>query len=118
MYGQEKLRADALRLREDGRLRADAEHGLPDALEVELGVQGARAENKAAGDERVNETPALVALSGLFVLNHNWHAAQLKELYGALSDDQLYEEARRRNIAEYQHIVFDEWLPSLLGVDV
>ena len=62
---------------------------------------GNREENRISGDERVNETPALVALSGLFVLNHNWHANQLLGIFPDLSDDKLYEEARRRNIAEY-----------------
>jgi hypothetical protein len=46
---------------------------LPDAI-VGVPIIGDPKLNKCTGDERVNENPYLVALSGLFVQNHNYHA--------------------------------------------
>jgi hypothetical protein len=35
-----------------------------------------------------------------------------------LDDNKLFEEARRRNIAEYCHIIFEEMLPAMLPIEM
>ncbi len=74
----------------------------------------------AAGDVRSTEHDALFIVQTLFLRNHNRLAQMLARALGANgggtpSDDALYEAARALNIAEYQSIVFNEYLPTMLG---
>lgn len=69
----------------------------------------------AAGDRRANENVELTALQTLFMRNHNRIAAQLQTLHPAWTDDMLFREARKINIAQYQSIVYNEWIPAVLG---
>jgi len=68
-----------------------------------------------AGDFRVNEQLNLVVIHTLFMREHNRIAAQLERLNPRWSDDKIYQEARRINTAEYQHIMYKEWLPIIIG---
>ena len=47
---------------------------------------------------------------------HNRLAQLLKNQHPRWSDEKLYQEARRIVIAEYQHIIYKEWLPHILGL--
>ncbi|HVX86235.1 MAG TPA: peroxidase family protein [Phycisphaerae bacterium] len=69
----------------------------------------------ATGDVRGNENVELTALTTLFLRNHNKIAAVLAQEHPGWSDEQLYQEARKINIAEYQDIVYNEWLPAVFG---
>ena len=69
----------------------------------------------ATGDVRGNENTELTALQTLFVRNHNNLAAQLQKMHPDWTDEQLYQEARKLNIAEYQQITYNYYLPDLLG---
>jgi hypothetical protein len=77
----------------------------------------------AAGDVRANENIELTALQTLFVRNHNAIATQLAQedptLFGFTSwtDENLYQEARKINIAVEQNITYTAFLPALLGSD-
>ena len=68
-----------------------------------------------AGDFRVNEQLNLVVLHTIFMREHNRIATELARLNPRWSDDKIYQEARKINIAEYQHILFKEWLPIIIG---
>ena len=68
-----------------------------------------------AGDFRVNEQLNLIVLHTLFMREHNRIAAELTRLNPRWSDDKIYQEARKINVAEYQHIIFKEWLPIIIG---
>ena len=67
------------------------------------------------GDIRGNENVELTALQTLFVRNHNLIATELQKEHPDWSDEQLYQEARKINIAEYQSIIYNEWIPAVLG---
>jgi hypothetical protein len=69
----------------------------------------------AAGDVRANENVELTALQTLFVRNHNLIASELQQEHPAWSDEQLYQEARKINIAEEQYINYTQYLPDILG---
>merc|ERR1712079_747853 len=68
-----------------------------------------------AGDFRVNEQLNLIVLHTLFMREHNRIASELARLNPRWSDDRIYQEARKINVAEYQHIIFKEWLPIIIG---
>jgi hypothetical protein len=69
----------------------------------------------AAGDKRANETTELTSLHTLFMRNHNRLADILGAAHPDWTDDQIYQEARAINIAQYQEIVYTGYLPALLG---
>jgi peroxidase len=71
----------------------------------------------AAGDRRVNENLEMTTLETLFVRNHNLIAEKLKIDHPTWTDEQLFEEARKLNIAEYQSIIYNEWIPAVLGAN-
>ena len=68
-----------------------------------------------AGDIRVNEQPTLAVIQTLFVREHNYQAARLAAENPSLSDEELYQQARRIVIAEIQAITYEEFVPALLG---
>ncbi|XP_049543969.1 peroxidase-like [Anopheles darlingi] len=66
------------------------------------------------GDARANLSPHLAILHILFLREHNRIATRLAALHPDWNDEKLFQEARRINIAQYQQIVFYEWLPNFL----
>jgi len=71
-----------------------------------------------AGDGRVNEWPGLTSLHTIWVREHNRIERKLHEINRHWNGERLYQEARRIVIAEWQHSVYNEWLPIVLGCDV
>lgn len=67
------------------------------------------------GDIRQNMTPRLSILSTVFLREHNRIARNLGKLRPSLNDEQLFQEARKINIAQYQQILYYEYLPILVG---
>ena len=51
----------------------------------------------------------------LWMREHNRVATLLQNQHEDWSDEKLFQEARRIVIAEYQHIIYKEWLPLVLG---
>lgn len=70
------------------------------------------------GEIRVNEQLILTVMHTLSAREHNRVANGLAAVNPHWDDETLYQEARRINIAEIQHITYNEFLPILLGKDV
>ncbi len=68
-----------------------------------------------AGDARVNENDGLASQHTLWMRNHNRLARELSRFHGDWTDEQIFQRARQLNIAQFQNIVFYEWLPLLAG---
>lgn len=66
-------------------------------------------------DMRSNSQPLLVIFQIFFLREHNRIARVLRKFNPKLSDEELFQEARKINIAQYQEIVYYEWLPETLG---
>jgi hypothetical protein len=67
------------------------------------------------GDGRVNVVPNLSTLHTAFVRLHNRIAKRLSENYIYSDDEKLYQETRKILIAIMQNIVYNEYLPTILG---
>jgi peroxidase len=67
------------------------------------------------GDPRVMENPELTATTILFMREHNFWIGILKSQHPNWRGDQLYNMAKAINTAEYQNIVYKEFLPVLIG---
>jgi len=68
-----------------------------------------------AGDDRINENPALTVLHNVFLMEHNRIANLMRNLRPAWSDEIIYQETRRLVIAELQQVTYDQYLPIILG---
>jgi peroxidase len=67
------------------------------------------------GDPRVMENPELSAVTILFMREHNYWVGRLKRQNPGWSGDQLYGMAKAITTAEYQNIIYQEYLPLLVG---
>jgi hypothetical protein len=118
VYGSDRERAEALRtLDGSGRLRSSAGNLLPFNTDGLPNAGGASPELFLAGDVRANEQLALTVMHTLFMREHNRLADQIAAANPQLSDDEIYERARRMVGAEMQVITYREFLPALLGRD-
>lgn len=115
VYGSDAERADALRTFEDGKLKTSEGDLLPFNEEGLENAGGTSETLFLAGDVRANENVGLTSIHTLFVREHNRLADEIAERDSSLSDEEIYQEARRTVIAEIQAITYNEFLPSLLG---
>ncbi|QLQ31846.1 MAG: peroxidase [Candidatus Thiothrix singaporensis] len=105
VYGSDATTADNLRSHEGGKLLM---------LDGELMPENASGQYMA-GDSRANENPALTSMHTLWVREHNRITDELAQQHPQWSDEQLYQEARKINVAQMQAITYNEFLPALLG---
>ena len=68
-----------------------------------------------AGDSRVNELPTLGSFHILWLREHNRIARELKQINRGWDDEKLFQETRRIVNAELVHMIYNEWLPILIG---
>lgn len=107
VYGSDIATADSLRTFEGGRMLTSDGDLLP------VGENGFF----RAGDVRANENVALTSMHTLWVREHNRLADEIAAADPALTDEEIYQQARALVTAEIQAITYNQWLPALLGVD-
>ncbi|OYP36157.1 hypothetical protein CGZ80_10220 [Rhodopirellula sp. MGV] len=117
IYGSDAERADALRTFDGGRLKTSEGDLLPFNTDGLPNGGGTSDSLFLAGDLRANEQAGLLAMHTLWVREHNRIADQIVSEQPELSDEQVYQRARRMVIGELQAITFNEYLPALLGRD-
>ena len=70
-----------------------------------------------SGDHRTAENIGLAFEHLVWTREHNRVAEALARHHPEYDDERLYQEARRIVVGEYQHIVYNEWLPAILGYE-
>jgi len=105
IYGSDSRFADAVRAREDGKLRIGDDGLLPRDLEQGVDFAG------VAGNFWIG----LGVLHTLFSLEHNAICDRLKREYPTWSDDELYAHARLVNAALMAKIHTVEWTPAIIA---
>ena len=66
-----------------------------------------------SGDLRANDDPLLMTMYTLWVREHNYIAKEIKSINPKATDETIYQTARKILIAQYQHIVYNEFLTAL-----
>ncbi|XP_042211663.1 peroxidase-like [Homarus americanus] len=118
IYGSSEEEEGQLREFQGGLLKVQERSLLPpdfDADECESIRDGIPCFR--AGDNRVNEQVQLTVIHTAWVRMHNRIARELASLNPHWSDETIYQETRRIVVAIYQHIIYNEWLPLILGKD-
>lgn len=105
IYGSDPETAAKLRTFEGGKMKTGEGNLLPTDDNGQV----------MAGDIRAAENPELTSLQVLFLREHNRLADEIAAENPSLADEEIYQEARRRVIAEIQAITYNEFLPALLG---
>ncbi|MCA9079730.1 MAG: peroxidase [Planctomycetaceae bacterium] len=115
VYGSDDIRAAELRTFEGGHLKTSDGDLLPFNTAGLDNAGGTSDTLFLAGDVRANENVLLSSMQTLWVREHNRIADELAARDPSLTDEQLYQGARRVVIAEIQAITYNEFLPALLG---
>jgi peroxidase len=120
VYGISKEDNDKLRAFKDGLMKVSFINGLK-YEHLPFDPKNERCKNKdglacfTGGEVRLNQNLALLAIHTLYLREHNRLARRLKSVNPHLSEDELYELTRRVNTALYQNIVYNDWLPIIIG---
>ncbi|CAK9295218.1 unnamed protein product [Gordionus sp. m RMFG-2023] len=69
------------------------------------------------GDDRNNESPLLLTMGTIWFRWHNYLANLISIQHPEWLEEKIFNEARKWVVAIYQKIVFQDWLPELLGID-
>eukprot|EP00095_Tigriopus_kingsejongensis_P000560 maker-scaffold776_size99073-snap-gene-0.17 protein:Tk00560 transcript:maker-scaffold776_size99073-snap-gene-0.17-mRNA-1 annotation:"hypothetical protein DAPPUDRAFT_312923" len=123
IYGSSEGASSQLRQRFGGRLQITRQTGtragiLPScASNSNVGMCRGCSSCFFTGDARANEQLNLLVMHTIFMREHNRVAQSLQKLNPFWDDEKLYQEARKITVAEYQHVIYKEWLPIIIGGD-
>lgn len=122
VYGTTEEMARSLRTGENGLLRTSSpmRDNEPPGLPIHNGMNRdscafIHRTCTVNGDVRTEDNQMLYLFTETFVNEHNRIASRISEILYNVDDEFLYNEARKLNIAKYQHIVYNEYLPMLVG---
>ncbi|CAL8090344.1 unnamed protein product [Orchesella dallaii] len=119
VYASENGRNRLLRSHQGGRLRVNSQNPnfLPTVEEIQR-TSGEKFEFMGTfygGEERTNEMPALTVMHTLLFREHNRLATEIASRRPYWDDETIFQEARRLLIAQWQNVIYGEYLPVILG---
>ncbi|RUP51100.1 heme peroxidase, partial [Jimgerdemannia flammicorona] len=135
IYSENTTQSDALRTHKDGLLRLKdwtADGGvyanftttiknllisLADTDSVvngDIGFAINPQDLMVSGDMRASQDIPLTIMHTVWVREHNYQATRYRTLFPSATDEQLFQLARRYTIAEFQKVVYEEFLPVIL----
>ena len=117
VYGSDDDKAESLRLKSKGLLKTHS-RGPTLPTNKQTGFMspfGLPLQSLDAGDSRAVEQPGLASMHSLFLLEHNRLATEFSSEDPSLSDEEVYQRARRVVIGQIQNVVYSEFLPVVLG---
>ncbi|KAL1453749.1 hypothetical protein WDU94_010063 [Cyamophila willieti] len=120
IYGHNENKSKSLRTLSDGKLRTQT--GVSHQYLITQNSSNCPFVKKNcydAADPRANQHLDLAVMETVFLRFHNFVVDKLVAVNPQWkgNDEILFQEARRFVIACFQHIVYNEWLPILLGPD-
>jgi len=119
VYGDSRSKSKTFRAFHDGLLRTSrgfGRHELPPRRENSQCPGGRRGDPCfATGDARTEHNSVSVSFHSIWIREHNRIARALKRINHKWRDETLYQEARRIVIAEFQHIIFSDFLRIFVG---
>jgi len=117
VYGKDESFQHEIRSFVNGRLATSVENYLPRS-ETDFGCSANfDLQCFVGGEDRASENLALTSVHTLWMRSHNNLADGLRSRHRNWNDEQLYQEARKINLALMQHVIYNEWLPVIVGQD-
>ncbi|XP_066525511.1 dual oxidase 1 [Hoplias malabaricus] len=126
IYGSSSSWCDALRSFQGGLLSSGSDINMPKQSDNNFMWSAPNPCTGQTGSEGLyefgnawaNENIFTAAEGIIWFRYHNYIASQLHKEHPSWSDEELFQNARKRVIATFQNIAFYEWLPAHLGVPV
>ncbi len=70
-----------------------------------------------SGDDRTNQSAALITHHTIWVREHNYQVDRLAAQFPDWTQEQLFQAARAITEAEWQNVIYSEYLPKLVGAN-
>ncbi|CDF35806.1 Animal heme peroxidase homologue [Chondrus crispus] len=118
VYGSNQIRQDVLREPGSCKLRTGPGDILPVNFMDLSNVPLPSDQFFVAGDVRPAENPVLTALHVVFLREHNDLCDELEAAFPDMGQDELFQNARKINGAQFQKIVLEEYYPAIVGKDL
>uniref|UniRef100_A0A673I607 NAD(P)H oxidase (H2O2-forming) n=1 Tax=Sinocyclocheilus rhinocerous TaxID=307959 RepID=A0A673I607_9TELE len=123
IYGSSSSWCDALRTFSKGLLASGSSQDMPRRSSSGYLMWSAPDPSTSPlfiifGNARANENIFTVTEGIIWFRYHNYLASKLHKEHPYWSDEELFQNARKRVIATFQNIAFYEWLPAYLGTPV
>lgn len=117
IYGNSVSESKQVRLYKDGLLKVGRRTGFLPIIKSNKNFM-CPAQNRycyVMPDNRNQFIPTLIILHTMFVREHNRLANLLLRLNPHYSDERIFQEARKINVAQFQKITYYDWLPLMIG---
>uniref|UniRef100_A0A8C1VL29 NAD(P)H oxidase (H2O2-forming) n=1 Tax=Cyprinus carpio TaxID=7962 RepID=A0A8C1VL29_CYPCA len=126
IYGSSSSWCDALRVFSRGLLASGSSQDMPRRSSSGYLMWSTPDPSTSPGSQELYEFGNAWANENIFTVTegiiwfryHNYLASKLHEEHPSWSDEELFQNARKKVIATFQNIAFYEWLPVFLGKPV